>query len=165
MLCSMRRYHLPLLAVLLTLTACEERTLEGPPPADHGEAPSAEEDPLGARIHAFAYERAAVYEPEAGTLFRGSLRQGQVEDYPVTLLGTRCYVAVAVGAESIESLDMTMVDPNGSPLLRDEDEGNEVVLGLRNSLCPAVPGVYRIRIRVSDGSGDFVVRLYGHDIV
>lgn len=158
------RWFVPLL-ILLSLTACEERTLEGPPPADHGEAPDAEEDPLGARMHAFGFERAPVYEPEDGTFFRGNLRRGQVEDYPVTLIGTRCYVAAAVGEDSIESLDMTMVDPNGSPLLRDEDEGNEVLLGLRNSLCPAVPGVYRIRVRVTEGSGDFVVRLYGHDVI
>lgn len=158
------RWTVPFL-MMFSLAACEERVLEGPPPADHGEAPNAEEDPLGARMHAFGYERAPAYEPEEGTFYRGSLREGQVEDYPVTLIGTRCYVAAAVGADTIQALDMTIVDPNGSPLIRDEDEGREVVLGLRNSLCPGVPGVYRIRVRVSEGSGDYVVRLYGHNIL
>ncbi len=147
------------------LGACEERELQGPPPADHGEAPTTDEDPLGARVHALGLTRAPTFAPEEGQTYRGALAAGERQDHAVVLVGTRCYVVAAVATESMENLNITLIDPRGAPIMRDDDEGAEALIGLRHAVCPNVPGAYRVRVEAEAGQGDYVMRVYGQDII
>ncbi|MEM9864261.1 MAG: hypothetical protein AAF938_21860 [Myxococcota bacterium] len=152
------------LAVALVGSACEKQEIEGPPPADHGPAPDPSDDPLGARLHGYGFERAPAYAPQL-SVFRGELRQGQVADHSVVLIGTRCYVVAAVAEEGMADLDVTLIDANGSPLMRDASAEDSAIIGLRSAICPSVPGEYRIRLRARAGGGAYAARLYAQDII
>jgi len=149
--------------VLLTgVLGCEQEAPEVVPPADpidHGEAPDPEADPLGARIHAIGLDRVERYEPSEG-VHRGTLRHGQARAHPEVMLGTYCYVAIAVSDEALTELSLTVLDPAGAPILQSPSRGREVTVGLRDALCPVQPGVYKIRARSYAGSGDYAIRLY-----
>jgi len=151
-----------LLALVAALVACEQEAPEVVPPAspvDHGEAPDPETDPLGARIHALGLERVERYEPSE-IVHRGSLRHGQARAHPEVLVGTYCYVVVAVSDDSLTELSVTVLDPGGAPLLQSPERGREVTVGLRDALCPVEPGVYKIRARSYAGDGEYAIRLY-----
>ena len=152
-----------LASALLLSWGCGERTIEGPPPADHGERPDQNTDPLAARVHDLGMERIPSYAPEGDAPIRGELAEGRYQDYPFVLVGTRCYVAVAAGGEGVEELDITLINPHGAPMLRDEDTGRDAAFGLRHAVCPDVPGSYEIRVRMTRGSGEYALRMYGDD--
>lgn len=151
-----------LLLSLLVALGCETEEVEVFR-ADQGEAPEASEDPLGARLFALGAAHAPAYTPEEVGPFRGELRRGEVEDHSVVFRGIRCYVAFGVGGEGVEDLDITIVDSNGSPIMRDGTEDDEPVVGLRHGICPDVPGTYRVRVRMARGAGAYAVKLYGQD--
>lgn len=141
----------------------EPRRLELPEP-DHGPAPDATEDPLGARLHAFGLEHARTLTPDE-IIVRGELRQGEVESSPHMLLGTHCYSFVAVGSEGVEDLDVLLVDPAGAPVMHDEDQSRDATIGLAQSICPIEPGMYRVRVRMFRGSGSYALKGFSHQII
>lgn len=151
-----------LLFLLLFVLGCETEEVEVYR-ADQGEAPEASEDPLGARLYALGATHAPAYTPEQVGPFRGELRRGEVEDHSIVFRGIRCYVAFGVGGEGVEDLDITIVDSNGSPIMRDGTDDDEPVVGLRHGICPDVPASYRIRVRMARGAGAYAVKLYGQD--
>jgi hypothetical protein len=141
---------------------CDQEPPEEVPaadPADHGEAPDPDEDPLGARIHAIGLDRIERYEPSE-VVHRGSLRAGQVRNHPEVMLGTSCYVVIGVSEDSLEELSLSILDPGGAPILQSPARGTEVTIGLRDALCPVEPGVYKIRARSYKGDGDYAIRVY-----
>lgn len=154
--------RLTFVALIALLAACEQDAPEVVPPADpidHGEAPDPASDPLGARIHALGLERVERYEPSE-VIHRGTLNHGQARAHPEVMLGTYCYVVVAVSDESLTELSLTVLDPGGAPLLQSPTRGREVMVGLRDALCPVEPGIYKIRARSYAGDGDYAIRLY-----
>ena len=144
---------------LVGLQGCDasEKAPSQEPPVDHGEAPT---DPLGARVHAIGLERVGRYTP-AEIMHRGELDHGQVSQHPEVLLGTHCYVVIAVGDDSLRELAITVLDPTGAPVLQDPTRGPEAIVGLRSALCPPTPGEYKIRLRAYAGEGGYAVRVYG----
>ncbi|HJL05477.1 MAG TPA: hypothetical protein RMH85_30165 [Polyangiaceae bacterium LLY-WYZ-15_(1-7)] len=160
----------PLLALLLLapLAACEEgeetRSRAERPPADHGPVPDAAEDPLGHALHGFGKELLPRMAPE-GTVLRGRLRRGEVEDHPAILLGTHCYAILGVGGEGVTDLDVLLIDPVGAAIMHDTDTGPRATLGVREQICPAQAGQFEIRVRVFEGEGDYAVRLYSYQVI
>ena len=126
---------------------------------DHGEAPDPATDPLGARIHALGLERVARYEP-GELIHRGQLSRGQAGAHPEVMLGTYCYVFFGVSEESLQELSLSVLDPAGAPILQSPTRGREVSVGLRDALCPAEPGIYKIRARAYRGEGEYAIRVY-----
>lgn len=151
-----------LVMVFLLAVGCERAPIE-PFRAEQGEAPDPSTDPLGARLHALGAERTPGHVPEDIGPFRGELRAGQVQSHLAVLQGMRCYVAFAVGGEGVENLDLIVVDENGSPIMRDQDESDVAVIGMRHALCPRVAGSYRLRVSVASGSGEYAVKLYAQN--
>ncbi len=156
------------LAVALALAACgpEEdlaaRTEALQPPPEHGPVP---EDALGAAVHALGLAKARRYAPDEAGVLRDSLRQGRVQEHPVVLLGTHCYVVVAAGGEGVEDLDLVLVNPAGQPVLHDAEAGAESWLGVSDAICPNEPGLFRVRVRMFRGQGDYALRVYGRSMI
>ena len=153
-----------LMPLFLLSLACEERVPTERPLADHGPVPDPSEDPLGARLYALGKELIPRHEP-VGVVLRGTLRQGEVEDHPVVLVGTHCYAAVGVGSEGVEDLDLLLIDPNGAAVMHDSDQGAEATIGVREQICPATPGMFEVRVRMFRGEGDYAVRVYQYQVL
>lgn len=146
------------------MAGCGERVPNERPPADHGPAPNAAEDPLGATLHGWGQEVIPRHEPE-GIVLRGRLRRGEVEDHPVVLIGTHCYTFLGVASDGVQDLDLLLLDPNGAAVMHDTDEGQRASLGVREQVCPATPGAYEIRVRVFSGEGEYAVRMYKYQVI
>ncbi|MGF1469712.1 MAG: hypothetical protein ACFCGT_26610 [Sandaracinaceae bacterium] len=104
---------------------------------------------LDADMRARGYER---YGDEA----RGDLRAGQVQRYPVSLEGGRCYAILAVGATTVSDLDLVLYDTSGQPV--DEDRSGDARAIVR--VCPPATGAYTMEVRLSAGNGAYVYAPY-----
>lgn len=164
----MRLVLLAPLALGLALGGCgpEEdlaaRTEALQPPPDHGEVP---DDALGAAVHALGLEKARRYAPHEAGVLRGNLRRGRVQEHPVVLLGTHCYVVVGAGDEGVEDLDLVLVNPAGQAVLHDAEAGRESWLGVSDAICPNEPGLFRVRARMFRGGGEYALRVYGRSMI
>jgi len=126
---------------------------------DHGPGPDPATDPLGARLHARVIERASLHE-EVGEPLRGTLREGRIATHPLLLVGTWCYLILAEAAPSVEELDLVLIDEQGAPILRDDEQGHEASLGLTHPVCPYEPGMHRLQVKATRGEGEYVVRVF-----
>ncbi len=143
----------------------EPPTIESRRPiVDHGPGPEASEDPLGARLHAFGQEELSRHEPE-GTMIRGELSRGQVEDFPLVFLGTHCYAVLGMGGEGVEELDLILMDSAGNASMTDTREGNTASLGIGQAICPMNAGQYKVRVRVFAGEGPYAVQVYKYQVL
>lgn len=158
------RWLSALFTLLALVPACEERVPNERPLADHGPAPDPAVDPLGARLHAMGQRLIPRHEPEGGVL-RGRLRQGEIEDHPVVLVGTHCYAVLGVASEGVQDLDLLLLDPNGAAVMHDTDEGQEASMGVREQICPATPGSFKVRVRAFRGEGDYAIRVFRYQVI
>ncbi len=158
------RWVFVLTSLFAFFSACGERVPKERPPADHGPAPDPGEDPLGARLHAMGQRLIPRHEP-MGVVLRGSLRQGEIEDHPVVLVGTHCYAVLGVASEGVQDLDLLLIDPNGAAVMHDTDAGGEASIGVREQICPATPGSFKVRVRVFRGEGDYAVRVFRYQVL
>lgn len=146
--------------MLTLLAGCEEGPSAERPLQDHGEAPA---DALGAAVHAWGAETVARMEPRE--YLRGSLRRHHVSDHAQVLLGSHCYTFLGVAADGVSDLELILLDPAGTPLLRDTEEGTRAALGLREQVCPEEPGSYLLRVRAFEGEGDYAIRVYEYPLI
>ncbi len=147
-----------LLSLLLS-SGCTEPPPEPPPrpplTLENGPEAPAERVVLLAEQHAAHAEPAEDMGPYAGTLARG-----QIQDHPLVLIGTRCYVAIASGSEGVTDLDLSLIDQNGVPVAQDGEASRDAVIGARTPICPVQPEQYRLRVRMFRGEGDYAVSLF-----
>jgi hypothetical protein len=144
----------------LSLFACQDAPNAERPLQDHGEAPA---DPIGASVHAWGVE--AIPRMAPTEYLRGEVRPHEVADHPQVLLGSHCYTFLAESGDGIDDLNLVLLDPSGTPLLTDSDEGKRAALGLRQQICPDHPGSYVLRVRAFRGAGEFVVRVYEYSMI
>lgn len=152
------------LASLILACGCGEPVPKERPLADHGEAPDEATDPLGARVYAMGREQVPRMELE-GTRRTGTLRRGEIEDHLMVLVGTHCYAFIAAGDSDVRDIDILLVDPNGTPVMHDTDQGREATLGVRERICPQRPGSYEVRVRMFTGGGDYALQAYKFQVI
>jgi hypothetical protein len=104
---------------------------------------------LDADMRARGYE--SFGEPQ-----RGQLAEGAEQSYAVELEGGRCYAILAVGDAGVRQMSLTLTDRQGNEL--DRDEGNDTRPTVR--VCPQSTGSYLMRIRMVNGSGQYVYAPY-----
>jgi hypothetical protein len=156
-----------LLLAILAIVGCGtngERGRAERPPADHGPRPDPASDPIGVEVHDWGKEALPRMTPEPVEI-RGELGAGEVQEYPVVLLGTHCYSFLGVAGDGVTELDLLLVNPNGSVVFHDVDEGRRAALGLREQICPDGAAQFEVRVRVFAGEGPFVVKVYGYQVI
>ncbi|MCB9621724.1 MAG: hypothetical protein H6721_08830 [Sandaracinus sp.] len=134
------------------------------PLADHGERPDPASDPLGAQLHEWGKEALPRMTPEP-MVMRGELSRGQVQEHAVVLLGTHCYTFLGVAGADVRELDLLLVNPNGSVVFQDVDEGRRATLGLHEQICPDAAAQFEVRVRVFEGEGEYAVKVYGYQVI
>lgn len=133
-----------------------------PPEPDTDEQehePPDPDDPLAQRVHEVAAEAARDMKA-ASPMYEGDLEHGGVRDYQAMLKSVHCYRAVAAASEGVEDLDLRMLDPNNVPVSQDRGQDRTPVLGLSHPVCPKGPGMYRIQVKMFEGSGEYRMRLF-----
>jgi hypothetical protein len=99
--------------------------------------------------------RARGYE-SYGEPSRGTLQPSQSRDYPLELEGGKCYAILAVGDNGVRNLDLVVTDQAGREIDQDvETDARPVV-----RVCAGRTGNYSIRVRMSEGAGNFVYAPY-----
>ncbi|MBO6935797.1 MAG: hypothetical protein JJ863_12505 [Deltaproteobacteria bacterium] len=91
-----------------------------------------------------------------GEAAHGQLQQGQTRNFGVNLEGGKCYAILAVGAGTVRNLDLIVADPNGSPVDQDVAADNRPIV----RVCAENSGEYRMQVKMTEGSGDFVYHAY-----
>lgn len=77
----------------------------------------------------------------------------------------RCYRAFAVGAPGVEDLDVAIYDPEGKLMAADVSKDRYPIVPPRGPACAERDGVYTIAIAVAQGSGPWVMQVWGVDRV
>jgi hypothetical protein len=73
----------------------------------------------------------------------------------------RCYRAFAVGAPSVEDLDLAVFSPDGRFAAADGSRDRWPVVPPRGPLCVDRDGVYTIAVAVTAGSGPYSLQIWG----
>ena len=92
-----------------------------------------------------------VTAPLAGELAEGARRR-----YEAELLSGLCYVAVAVGGETVRELDLTLLDGSSTERARDLRAGRRAAL----RHCAAISGTYQLEVTAAEGTGPFASAVY-----
>ena len=114
---------------------------------------------LDERIAAFEAGRSAHHEATTDPLV-GTLEAGRAAEFQLTLRGTYCYIVVGAGEDSIEELDLELIDDQDVLVLLDRDPSRMATLGIRDAICPTFPAAYRLRVTATRGHGAFQARVY-----
>jgi hypothetical protein len=120
-----------------TIGACGARTKGGP---------------IEPRFVAVHNTLAAMGLAQIGPLRQGSLQEGRAARIAVEL-AAECATIVAIGADSVRDLDVTLVDPSGSPLAHDTAHQPEATI----RVCPETAGTYTLVVKMAAGSGDYLL--------
>ena len=114
---------------------------------------------LEERAAALAAGTSAHHEPTTDTL-TGTLEAGRAAEFQLTLRGTYCYIITGAGEDSIEELDLELIDDQDVLVLLDRDPSRMATLGIRDAICPTFPAAYRLRVTATRGHGAFQARVY-----
>jgi hypothetical protein len=87
---------------------------------------------------------------------RGTLQQGQTQDFAIHLEGGKCYAILAVGDDGVRDLDLILLDARGNKLDRDMENDSRPIV----RVCPGESNEFTMRVRMSRGSGKFVYAPY-----
>jgi hypothetical protein len=88
-------------------------------------------------------------------------QQGKAERLVVSMRRGRCYRAFAVGQRGVVDLDLAIFDPAGGLVAADLSHDRWSVAPPRGPLCPARSGRYMLDVAVTEGSGEYLVQVWG----
>lgn len=91
--------------------------------------------------------------------------EGRPERFVFRARAGRCYRAFAVGAPSVEDLDLAVYDPDGKLAAADVSRDRWPVVPPRGLACAERDGLYTIAVSVARGSGPYVMQVWGADQV
>jgi hypothetical protein len=97
---------------------------------------------LEERMAALVAGTSPQHEPTLEPLV-GHLDAGRAAEFQLTLRGTYCYIVAGAGEDSIEELDLELIDDQDVLLLLDRDPSRMATLGIRDAICPMRPEAYR----------------------
>lgn len=171
-----RLLTVPILLVGLWLAGCEDdststavsrqdTTAETAEPATEPDAPPASadaglpDDPLLRTLHHRAAEHAPNMIP-AQEPFEATVKEGRTREILAVLTGGLCYKIIGVSDGNIESLELTLLDPNRVPAQHVNGDDRVPLLGIQEPICPPHTGSYQIRVQAHGESGRYAVGLY-----
>lgn len=114
---------------------------------------------LDERVAALSAGTSAHHEATTDPL-TGTLEEGRAAEFQLTLRGTYCYIVAGAGEDTIEELDLELIDDQDVLLLLDRDPSRMATLGIRDAICPMRPAAYRLRVTATRGRGAFEARVY-----
>ncbi len=88
-----------------------------------------------------------------GGVVSGNMPRGRSEQHPWALDGGRCYLAVALGGERVEDLDLVIHGPRGNTVAQDV----AVDARPRVAFCAPETGAHAVEVRLFAGSGEWSV--------
>lgn len=148
-----------------TAASRQDTTADTPEPAAEPGAPTASEDaglpddPLLRTLHRRAVEHAPKMIP-AQAPFEATVQQGRSREILAVLTGGLCYKIIGVGGDGVESLDLTLLDPNHVPAQHVSGDDRVPLLGIQEPICPQHTGSYQIRIQAHGEAGRYAVGVY-----
>lgn len=99
--------------------------------------------------------RARGYET-FGESQRNQLAEGNDQNYAVELEGGRCYAILAVGDSGVRDMSLSLTDPSGREV--DRDEAGDARPTVR--VCPETSGHYQMHVHMVSGTGGYVYAPY-----
>jgi hypothetical protein len=130
----MLRRILPLTAGALVVAACATSRAE-----------------LEPRYVAVHNALSAMGMAQVGPIHQGSLFEGN--EAKITFdLTAQCSTIVAIGADGVKDLDVTLLDPSGKPVAHDTTREPQAVV----RACVDAAGTYTLVVKMARGAGSFV---------
>jgi hypothetical protein len=96
---------------------------------------------------------AAMGLSQSGEISEGSLPEGGVARLTTPLRGGDCYTVVAFGSDGVQDIDVVVMDDAGTEVATDRTTDQQAAA----QLCPDADGEYQIAVRMTRGSGGYVV--------
>lgn len=96
---------------------------------------------------------AAIGMTQSGSISEGSLPEGGEAHFDGHLDPGNCYTVVALGAGGVANLDVSITDEAGTDIAHDSTEDGSAAV----QFCPQYPAQYRISVRMTRGSGGYLV--------
>lgn len=91
----------------------------------------------------------------------GNLYEGQEEEFSTVFEVGYCYRVIGVSGETMQDLDLFIVDENGNAISSDTGVENFAVLGMGSDMiCPRWTGPFYITARAYRGYGDYGVQVF-----
>ncbi len=94
---------------------------------------------------------AAMGLAQVGPIHQGSLAEGRDARFPIDL-PARCATIVAIGGAGVRDIDLTLLDPDDKPIVRDVTKDAQAAV----RACPEKGGRFTLLVRMARGGGDFV---------
>jgi hypothetical protein len=91
-------------------------------------------------------------------VLRKSLSPNETAVFDVKLAGEVCYTIVAVGEPSVKEIKVSLINPNGQEIARDDQTGPEAVL--KTAKCPGWDGTYTVKVKMFLGYGKIGVQIF-----
>lgn len=92
-------------------------------------------------------------------VFTKKLKSNETVTYEVNLVGEVCYAIVAVGKPSVKDIKVTLINPIGQEIARDEQTGPEAVFVTKK--CPQWDGKYKVKVKMFLGYGEVGMQVFG----
>jgi hypothetical protein len=92
--------------------------------------------------------------------YQGTLAQGEEQTHRFSLERGQCVRAFAVGDAGLVDLDLTVVDPRGTPLGADGIDDRWPILPPDGTLCVVAGGPHELRVTARKGAGDYAAQLW-----
>jgi hypothetical protein len=90
---------------------------------------------------------------QSGVLSEGSLGEGAEAAIPATMAPGTCYTVLALGGGGVSDIDVVVRDASGTEVARDSTADGEAA----TQVCPSYGGTYTLAVRMTRGSGGYVV--------
>jgi hypothetical protein len=88
-------------------------------------------------------------------------QQDPVERFTFHAKSGRCYRIFTVGAPQVGDLDVAVLDPSGRLAASDVSRDRWPVVPARGPICADREGVYTLEVAVAQGSGSYVLQVWG----
>lgn len=90
---------------------------------------------------------------QSGSISEGSLAEGAEAVIPATMAPGTCYTVLALGTGSVANIDVVVRDGSGAEVAHDTTTDGEAAA----QFCPSYGGDFRLVVRMTRGSGGYVV--------
>lgn len=118
-------------------------------------SPASPRDDVAARLKRSLERLRTRHMEPVGVAAIARTLEGEAARRNVTLVGGRCYVAIARGDDSIRDVALYLLDPTGAEVARDLEGRDEP----RIQHCAEHDGAYVLEARAAEGSGDVGIAL------
>ncbi len=140
------------------VVACSESRTKSAANETPAERDPSTNQPLPKQVHAIAARRQEPLKQEQA--FSGRLARDGSSQHSIVLTGTRCYVVIAATNNPGVDLELSLIDPQGVPLVVDQTSSRIARLGFRQPICPLQPAMHRLDVRMRGGEGRFFAQVY-----